>query len=170
MKKFILTIFLAVVSFVTLSAQSYMIVNSEKIFKSIAEYNSSLESLDLLAQDYQKQVDTKFATVETLYNDYMSKQESISSSVRSMYEARILEVETEATKFQKGIFDTDGTLMKKRLELIQPIQKRVFAAIKAYAAAIGVEMVLDSSSNATLLYNSDKVEHTEEVINYLKTH
>ena len=44
MKKFILTIFLAVVSFVTLSAQSYMIVNSEKIFKSIAEYNSSLES------------------------------------------------------------------------------------------------------------------------------
>ena len=157
MKQFILTIFFTVVSCVTLSAQSYMIVNSEKVFKSIAEYNTSLESLDLLAQDYQKQVDTKFTAVENLYNDYMSKRESLSSSVRSMYEAKILEVETEATKFQKSIFDTDGILMKKRVELIQPIQKRVFAAIKAYATASGVEMVIDSASNATLLYNSDKV-------------
>ena len=31
----------------------------------------------------------------------------------------------EASKFQEEIFGQDGTLMKKRIELIQPIQKRI---------------------------------------------
>ena len=36
--------------------------------------------------------------------------------------------------------------MKKRIELIQPIQKRVFDAIANYAAQNGYELVLDAAS------------------------
>ena len=58
--------------------------------------------------------------------------------------------------------------MKKRLELIQPIQKRVFDAIAAYAARVGADMVLDSANNASLLYKSAKADHTQQVIDALK--
>ena len=56
----------------TLAAQNYIIVNSEKVFKSIDAYNTALSTLDKLAEQYQDMVDAKFAEVETLYNNYMT--------------------------------------------------------------------------------------------------
>ena len=58
----------------TLAAQNYIIVNSEKVFKSIDAYNTALSTLDKLAEQYQDMVDAKFAEVETLYNNYMNQK------------------------------------------------------------------------------------------------
>ncbi len=168
MKRFILIALFAVAAVGTLSAQNYIIVNSEKVFKSIDAYNSAINQLDNLAEQYQNQVDTKFAEVETLYDNYMNQKASLSSAARQARENAILTKEKEATQYQESIFGTDGTLMKKRLELIQPIQKKVFDAIAAYAAKVGADMVLDSANNATLLYNAPKVDHTQQLIEALK--
>ncbi len=158
----------AILMAATVSAQNCIVVNSEKVFKSIAEYNTAIADLDRLAEQYQTQVDARFAEVETLYNSYVSQKASLSASVRQMRENAILQKEKEANAFQESTFGTDGTIMKKRLEMMAPIQKRVFAAIEAYAKAKGIDIVIDSASNATLLYNSTAVERTQEIINALK--
>ena len=49
-----------------------------------------------------------------------------------------------------------------------PIQKRVFDAIANYAAQNGYELVLDAASNPTLLYNSEKIDHTQALIEFMK--
>ena len=77
-------------------------------------------------------------------------------------------MEQEATEFQESIFGTEGTLMQKRLELIQPIQKEVFAAIEKYAKQKGYDMIIDISQNATMLYYSERADHTDEIIATLK--
>ena len=151
-----------------LSAQNYIIVNSEKVFKSVEAYNTAISDLDSLAKQYQEQVDAKFDEVETLYNNYMAQKASLSASARQAREALILAREKEAQQFQASLFGQEGVLMQKRLELIQPIQKRVFAAIEAYAGQAGADLVLDSSNNPTLLYNNPSVERTQQVIEALK--
>ena len=151
-----------------LSAQNYIIVNSEKVFKSVEAYNTAISDLDSLAKQYQEQVDDKFDEVETLYNNYMAQKASLSASARQAREALILAREKEAQQFQESLFGQEGVLMQKRLELIQPIQKRVFAAIEAYAGQAGADLVLDSSNNPTLLYNNPSVERTQQVIEALK--
>ena len=151
-----------------LSAQNYIIVNSEKVFKSVEAYNTAISDLDSLAKQYQEQVDAKFDEVETLYNNYMAQKASLSASARQAREALILAREKEAQQFQESLFGQEGVLMQKRLELIQPIQKRVFAAIEAYAGQAGADLVLDSSNNPTLLYNNPSVERTQQVIEALK--
>lgn len=168
MKRFILSTLFTVILIGAVSAQNYAIVNSEKVFKSIDEYNAALKSLDELAQQYQIEVDAKFKAIETMYDNYIVQRSSLSGATRQARENHIITEEEAATKFQETIFNTDGTLMKRRLELISPIQKRVFDAIKRYAVENSIEMVIDSSSNATLLYNSPGVEHTERVISYIK--
>ena len=151
-----------------LSAQNYIIVNSEKVFKSVEAYNTAISDLDSLAKQYQEQVDAKFDEVETLYNNYMAQKASLSASARQAREALNLSRDKEAQKFQESLFGQEGVLMQKRLELIQPIQKRVFAAIEAYAGQAGADLVLDSSNNPTLLYNNPSVERTQQVIEALK--
>lgn len=168
MKRLMLTLLLLAGLCGTAAAQNCMVVDSEKLFKSIDEYNNALKTLDAEAEAYQAQVDQKFAEVESLYNNYMLQKSSLSAAARQSRESAILAREKEATEFQTGIFGADGTLMKRRIELIQPIQKRVFAAIEAYAKANGFDLVIDSASNATMLYHSAGIDRTQQVIEYLK--
>lgn len=150
------------------SAQNYMVVDSEKVFKSLDAYNNALTTIDNLAEQYQAEVDRKFESVERLYNNYMQQRASLSEGYRQQREQEILDAEAKATEYQEEIFGTDGTLMKKRLELIQPIQKRVFDTIESFANRYGYDLVIDSSSNPTLLYYSERVDFTDRIIEALR--
>lgn len=152
----------------TLAAQNYIIVNSEKVFKSIDAYNTALSTLDKLAEQYQDMVDAKFAEVETLYNNYMNQKASLTAATRQARENDILAKEKAAQEYQETLFGNDGTLMKKRVEMIEPIQKQVFSAIEAYAKQEGADVVLDSANNPTLLYSNPSVDRTQQVIDVLK--
>ena len=167
MKRLILTLAL-VLSAAFASAQNYAVVNSEKIFKSIDQYNQAISQLDQMANDYQKQVDLKVDEVEKIYNAYMARRAQLSQASQQANEENILKLEQEAQKYQESIFGTDGELMKKRLELIQPIQKKVFDTIKQYAEKKGYDMIIDISQNATMLYYSERADHTDEIIAILK--
>ena len=152
----------------TLAAQNYIIVNSEKVFKSIDAYNTALSTLDKLAEQYQDMGDAKFAEVETLYNNYMNQKASLTAATRQTRENDILAKEKAAQEYQETLFGNDGTLMKKRIEMIEPIQKQVFSAIEAYAKQVGADVVLDSANNPTLLYSNPSVDRTQQVIDVLK--
>ena len=167
MKRLILTLAL-VLSAAIASAQNYAVVNSEKIFKSINQYNEAITQLDQMANDYQKQVDAKFEQVEKIYNAYMARRAQLSEASQQANEENILKLEKEALEFQESIFGTEGELMRKRLELIQPIQKKVFETIEKYAKQKGYDMIIDISQNATMLYYSERADHTDEIIAILK--
>ncbi len=168
MKKIILTLVLALMTAGMASAQNYMVVDSEKVFKSVSAYNEALDSLEKLAESYQQQVDAKFQEVEQLYNSYVQMRNSLSESTRQQYEQRILQMEAEATELQESLFGTEGELMQKRVEMIQPIQERVFSIIESFSKQYGYDLVIDIAANPTVLYYSSKVDFTEMIIKALK--
>lgn len=168
MKKMIIALMAVLMTVGVASAQNYMVVDSEKVFKSIADYNNALAQIEALATEYQKAVDEKFKEVEQLYNTYMQQRASLSQSSQQQYEQLILQKEAEATEYQESLFGTDGTLMNKRLELIQPIQERVFNAIESFSKQYGYDLVIDISANPTILYYSSKVDFTDRIIEALK--
>ncbi len=167
MKRYILAA-VAALGAISAMAQSIIVVDSEKVFKSLDSYNSALAEVNDLSTLYQNQVDAKFAAVEQLFNSYAARKAAMSISQRSAMESSILDMEREATEFQELHFSKDGTIMKRRLELIAPIQSEVFGAIERYAESVGADVVLDRSSNPSLLYGSSSVDRTDEVIESLK--
>lgn len=168
MKRLILTAAVILASAATVFAQKYIVVDSEKIFKSIAEYNEAIKTLDEMSEKYQEAVDAKFNEIESLYSTYVSQKASLSTATRNAYEQQILSHEKAATEYQQSIFGNDGVIMKKRIELIQPIQSRVFSAIEKYAKENGCDMVVDIASNPSVLFYSDALNHTDAIINLLK--
>ena len=169
MKRSILTAIIALACTGAAFAQKYIVVDSERIFKSIAEYNDAIGTLDTLSGKYQEEVDAKFRDIEKLYDTYVSQKASLSASARSAYEQQILSQEQAATEYQQSLFGSDGLIMKKRIALIQPIQNRVFAAIEKYAADNGFDMVVDKASNPAILFHSAAVDRTDAVIELLKS-
>ena len=168
MKRVILTVVFALATLGFASAQKYCVVDSEKIFKSLEAYNKVMTQLDELGKAYQTEVDNKYKSVETLYNNYMAQRDNLSASTRASIEQQILNKEQEAQKYQQEVFGENGTLMQKRVELIKPIQEKVFAAIERYAKRFGYELILDKASNVSILYSGEGVDHTQRIINELK--
>ena len=168
MKKFVLAVISALMTISVASAQKICVVDSEKIFKSLSEYNKAMSTLDELGKEYQTEVDAKYKAVENLYNSYMAQKDNLPASTRATVERQILQKEEEAKSFQQEAFGEGGTLMKRRMELIKPIQDKVFAAIDKYAKANGFDVVLDKASNASLLYYNGAIDGTAQVIELLK--
>lgn len=168
MRRFILALAAMVLSLGVALAQNYMVVDSEKVFKSLADYNNALEQIENLSKSYQTAVDAKFKEVEDTYNNYMSRRASLSVASRQQIEQTILDMEAKATEYQESLFGTDGELMKRRMELIQPIQKRVFDVIENFSMQYGYDLVIDIAANPTVLYYSDKVNFTQRIIDALK--
>ena len=168
MRKSILAIVFALATLGIASAQKYCVIDSEKVFKSLDEYNKAMSQLDELGKAYQTEVDNRYKSIESLYNNYMAQKASLSTTARASVEQQILQKEEEVQKYQQEIFGDEGTLMKKRVELITPIQEKVFAAIEAYAKANGYDLVLDKASNASILYLNTAIDQTAQVIEALK--
>lgn len=82
-------------------------------------------------------------------------------------EEQIVNREKEIKKYQQDVFGPEGELMKKRIELIKPIQERVFAAINKYAETNNLGMDVDRANNQTLLYYQPALDKTDEIIKML---
>ena len=149
-------------------AQNYMVVDTEKVFKSIDAYNKALAEVDADAQRYQTQIDDAFNQLEQAFNVYQQHKATMSAADRASEEKRIVDRENEITKFQSDTFGEEGTVFKKRIGLIKPIQDRVFATIEKYAADHGYDIVLDIASNPTVLYYKPSVNHTDAIISLVK--
>ncbi len=163
-----LFILLALFSVFAVEAQTVAVVDSEKIFKSLPDYTSALKSIDDYTTRCQTEVESLFADVERLFNLYSAARASYTDAKRREAEAEILEREKAATEFQESCFGENGLIMKERVKLIEPIQKRVFAAIESYAKSNNIDLVLDLSANPTVLYSGASVDHTDQIIKMLK--
>jgi len=149
-------------------AQGTMVVNTEKIFKAIPKYNDAMSQVDKLGEQYQKNVDQAYANIEQMYNSYIAQKAYLNDAARQSREDAIIKREQEAGKYQESIFGPEGELMKKRVELIKPIQDMVFAAINKYARDKGFTLVLDIANNPSVLYYVPTSDKTDEIINLVK--
>lgn len=92
----------------------------------------------------------------------------MSDQARLSQEQAILKKEKEIADYQEKIFGQDGEMMKKRIELVKPIQDKVFNTINEYAKSNGYELVIDLASNPTILYYSPSADKTRQIIQLVK--
>ena len=148
-------------------AQKTAYVNTETIFKGIAEYKNAIASVEKFAEQAQQKIDSEYEQIEYLYNNYQRNKASMSSSERTQIENQIISKEREIKQYQESVFGNNGELMKKRIELIKPIQDKVFNAIKQIAETKQYDAVVDVASNPNIVYYSKRVDITNEVMSKL---
>ena len=77
---------------------------------------------------------------------------------------RIEAKEKEVKEFQKAKFGPSGELFKKRQELIKPIQDKIYNEVQKYAAAKGFDFIFDRSSGPSMLYASEKINKSDDIL------
>ncbi len=161
-------IFLALLAIVLIgskaSAQKFAYVDSEYILSQMPEYRSAQKQLDDLAQQWQKDLDAKMTEVEKMYREYQDEKVLLTEEVRQRRERSIDDKEKGAKDFQKAKFSADGELYKKRMELVKPIQDKVFDAIQKVAKKGGYDFIFDKSGEVVMLYSNAKFDKSDDVL------
>ncbi|HLO57109.1 MAG TPA: OmpH family outer membrane protein [Bacteroidales bacterium] len=148
-------------------AQKYAFVDTEYILNNIPNYKAAQDQLDKQSQEWQKEVEAKYADIEKMYKDYQAERVLLSEDMRKQREDAIVNKEKEAKELQKNYFGQEGALFKKRQELIEPIQDDVYNAIKDLATENGYAAIFDTSSGASMIYTNPRYDISDEVLQKL---
>ncbi len=166
MKKFIATIALSIFT-LTMFAQKYAYVDSKYILENIPEYKEAQKELDELSEKWQKEVAAKYKVIDKKYKDYQAEQVLLPEDMKVKKEDEIIRLEEEVKAFQQKKFGKDGELFQKRKELIEPIQNKVYNAIKELATTSNYAFVFDKANQSNILYADPKLDKSKRVLKEL---
>ena len=147
--------------------QKIVYVDSEYIMENIPEYGDAQEELNGLSEKWQKEVKAVYDKVSEMYSKYQTEMLLLSEDQKRAREQAIIDKEQEAKNLQMQYFGSEGQLYQKRTELIQPIQEKVYTAMKEVAQAKNYAFILDLASGTSILYASDKNDISDDVLDQL---
>jgi len=148
-------------------AQKIVYVDSEYIMENIPEYGDAQEELNALSAKWQNEVKALYDKVSEMYSKYQTEMLLLSEDQKRAREQAIIDKEQEAKNLQMQYFGAEGQLYQKRTELIQPIQEKVYTAMKEVAQTKNYAFILDLASGTSILYANDKNDVSDDVLDQL---
>ena len=164
MKKLLIGLFAILAFTASVSAQKFGFVDSQYILENIPEYKSAQQQLDRISLQWQKEIEAKFAEIDKMYKDFQAEAILLSDDMKKKREEEIIDKEKAAKELQKQRFGKGGDLLKRRQELIKPIQDKVYNAIKEISTTKNYVAVFDKSSDLTILYTNPKFDISDAVL------
>ncbi len=155
MKKFLLTLGVALLAVINLNAQKVGYIETETILSHISEYKVAQSKLEVLSNQYKKEIESKYSVIESLYQKYQSQKASLSQSARGEKENEIIAKEREVKALEKKYFGQGGDMQKKSEELLSPIKARVNAAIEKVAQEGNYSIIFDISALQGVVYTKE---------------
>ena len=163
MKKLILLFCVLGFSMIGFS-QKYAIIDTRYILDKMPDYKQAQKQLEDITADWQKDIETKQATLDKMYKDFDAEQVMLSEDLKKKREDQLFNKEKELRDLQRKRFGFEGDLFKKRQELVKPIQDKVYNAVQKMAVLRGYDFVLDKSEGITIIFADPKLDKSEDVL------
>lgn len=164
MKRLILSAVLLVVGLMAVQAQKFVLVDMEYIMKQIPAVTQANQQMEVLSKQWQEAVEAKANEAKVLYEAYQKSAATLSAAQKTAQEDAIVAKEKEAAELRKQYFGPEGELMKKRQELMGPVQDAIYNAVKAIATERGYDVVIDRASAQSMIFASPRIDISNEVL------
>ena len=165
MKKVLIILFASISC--SLAAQKIAYVDMAYILKNIPQYESANDQLAMISKRWQKEIETLSEEARVLAANYQTEQIFLSDDLKAKREEEILAKEKEVLELKRKYFGQDGELFKKRESLIKPIQDDIYTAIQDIANEKKYDIVKDRSAEPSLIYMSNKLDISDQVLQKL---
>ena len=160
----IICMFLGVSTVKAQGNQKFAYVDTEYILQNIPEYGDAQEEINQMSVGWQKELKNLRDKLDQMKRDYQTEAILLSDDMKNKKEAAIAAKEQELAALQMQYFGPDGELFSKLIELIQPIQEKIYNAINQVAQVKNYAFVFDKSAGTTLLYCNEKLDISDDVL------
>jgi outer membrane protein len=167
MKKTLLLLIAFVGLAITSQAQRYAIIDTKYILSKIPEYRDADKKLQLVGEQWQKEIDDKQAQLDKMYKNYEAEAFMLTDELKKKREDELFAREKEVRELQKRRFGYEGDLFKERQKLVKPVQDKVYNAVQKMAISKAYDFVLDKSEGITIIFADPKLDKSEDVLKEL---
>lgn len=166
MKKLTLVFALALFSLASFS-QKYAYVDTKYILENIPEYIQAQKTLDDLSEQWENEIEGKKKIIQKKYQSYQAEELLLPPEMKKKKQQEIFKLEDELNQFQQKKFGVEGELFQKRKALIEPIQNKVYKAIKELASVGNYDMIFDKANQTNILYANPRLDKSKRILKNL---
>ncbi len=148
-------------------AQRIAFVDTKYILEQMPDYAAAQQELDRNSKKWQDEIDERWSQIKRLREAFNAEAILLTEEMKKSRQAEIDKKEQEARDLQQKRFGVGGDLFKKRQELIQPIQDRIFDAVKEVAGTTYVAIFDIGGAGNNVLYASEKYDKSDSVLRKL---
>lgn len=147
--------------------QSIAYIDLQYILKNLPQYESANDQLNLITKRWVKEIETAEQEAKVLVANYQTEQIFLTDKMKKEREEDILKKENEAMDLKRKYFGEGGELEKKREALLKPVQDEIYNAVQEVANENFLQIVKDRSSDPSLIFLSNKLDISDEVLQKL---
>lgn len=144
--------------------QKFAYVDTDYILQNIPEYGDAQEEINQMSAKWEKDLKALRNKIDQMRRDYQTESVLLSDNQKKKKEDAIAAKEEEFAQLQIQYYGPEGELFSKRIELIQPIQEKVYNAISQIALVKNYAFVFDKASGASILYCNEKLDISDDVL------
>jgi outer membrane protein len=151
----------------TTQAQRYAVIDTKYILNKIPEYKEADKRLQLIGEQWQKEIDDKQGILDKMYKNFEAEQFMLTEELKKKREDELFVREKELRELQKKRFGYEGDLFRERQRLVKPIQDKLYNAVQKLAIAKSYDFILDKSEGITIIFADPKLDKSDDVLKEL---
>jgi outer membrane protein len=143
------------------------VVDSDYILSKLKDYKEAEAKVNEFAKRFEEKIDQEYSKVKELEFEFQKNEFLYSKELKELKKTELINQRAKAKKTEDRYFGKTGELVRKRKELIRPIQNRLYEAIRTVANESNIIIVFDVAENYGILYSTRKIDISDDVLDML---
>lgn len=139
-------------------------VDTDVILQNMPEYQGIKQQLDQQARLWQDELAEMERDLAALEEEFEARDILYTEEVRQQKQSEIEAARKAVDEFLTQKFSPEGEYFRQQKQLLQPLQRAVFEAIRTVAEQDGYDLVLDRAQNIGLIYAVPELDITDLVL------
>ncbi|WP_181305039.1 OmpH family outer membrane protein [Rufibacter sp. XAAS-G3-1] len=148
-------------------AQRFGYIDSGFILQKMPAYATAQAEVEKLSQTWQKEIEGMRAELEKLQKSYQAEEILLTPDMKVKRQEELTRKDAEIREYQRKMFGFEGSLFKRRQELVRPVQDQLFEAVEKIVRQRGLNFMFDKSGDVVMLYTDPRHDYTEFVLEEL---
>lgn len=137
---------------------------SDKVLEHIPEYSGIQQQLDVLSEGWNEEIKRLELEIRLMQEDFEAKEILYTDEIRNQRRQEIEQKIKQKETFIAQKFGPQGEYFSRQRELLEPIQRRVFTALKTVAERKNLDFVFDRSGDIYMVYANNEWNITNDIL------
>lgn len=159
--------FLSVILCGQVFGQKFGYVDTDYILNKMPEFKEAQAEIEELSAAWQTEIQGMYQEIDGMYSALKAEEVLLT---KEMYEERQKEIaikESEVKEYQKKIFGFEGLFFLKKIELVKPVQDKVFEAVQKVSKEHRLAIMFDKAGELVMIYTDPVHDYTDYVLDEL---
>ena len=137
---------------------------SDYILSNLPEYSGIEQRLQLLSDGWKQEITDMEAEIAVLEEDYAAKEILYTEDIREEKQREIQQKKKARDTFLNQKFGPNGEYFQSQDELLEPIMRQVYTAVREVATKQGFDFVFDRSGDIYMVYARNEWNLNESIL------